>query len=323
MIRQEAGRGHSRSVSPSAISAASAGLLTCPPIPGSVAVGAAAACTTSTPSCCPRSPPTAPAPAGRLAASPGGSTVVVSASPRGPARDVADPAASVSRETAADTARLTRTGGTSTGCRAGCELSLRTVSCLATGWSTCELSAAPCSGSAPGPGRAARPPLPRSPLPRCGQPTPMVSSCDSFLADAREDGRNSAGHPTPFGEGITALLFCFKPLRATGTPAHRHRSGCCQPDDCRSRIDLTLPGEQNVGLPHTQRSQHLSGSCQFLLSLCSLDREHDPAGAEQPDREPRQPVQRRHGPGRHHVRGEPSGEVLRPATQNPRVRQPE
>ena len=107
--------------------------------------------------------------------------------------------ASVSRETAADSACFTRAGGPS-----------------GSPWKTCPCPSSPALLE-PGAGPAVRCPDPATtalapgtgrPVPdlRRGQPSPAGTSLDSSQVAPKERPRGSSGHPTPSGEAISALL---------------------------------------------------------------------------------------------------------------------
>src|SRR5262252_9492870 len=190
--------------------------------------------------------------------------------------------ASVSRETAADSACLTRTGGP-TG-----SPSRKTRPCP----SSPALPTFRAGPAASCPGPAAAGPAPATDHAvlgrRDGQPSPTVISLDSSRAAPSEKLAGPSGHPTPSGEAISALLpgqSCAvpnpMPLRSPAPgpaegqpgpgppagpaprPTHQgqFRSGRPipppslvrgQPDHCCSRIDLTAPDDQNLRVPQTQ-----------------------------------------------------------------------
>jgi hypothetical protein len=190
--------------------------------------------------------------------------------------------ASVSRETAADSACFTRAGGpTGSPSRKTCPwLSSPALPTFRAGLAaSCPAPAA--TGLALGTGR------PVTGL--CdGQPSPTVVSLDSSRAAPSEKPAGSSGHPRPSGEAISALLpgqscavpkpvpLCSPapgpaegqpgpgpPAGPAPSPAHQgqFRSDrpipppslvLGQPDHCCSRIDLTAPDDQNLRVPQTQ-----------------------------------------------------------------------
>jgi len=187
ITRQDGGRGHSRSVSPSAASAAWAGLtavvlagltgaagagpgLTACPCAGTVTGGRGdpgTAAIATPPPCPPPAPvwgetPPPGAGAAETAAAAGFPRVLTVPLPCASSGTLTF-RASVSRETA-DNACFTRAGGSS-----------RTAACDA------------CAGS-------------------CGHPRPTATSRDSSRARPDEGPAASSGHPTASGEAITALL---------------------------------------------------------------------------------------------------------------------
>src|SRR6516162_7642058 len=242
--RQDGGCGHSRSVSPSAASAAWAGLIavilaglidaagagpgvTARPCGGTVTGGGGDPGTSAvaTPPPCPSAAPV------RGGAPPPGAGAAETAAVAGFPRVLTVPLpcasagtltfrASVSRETA-DSAWSAWAGGSS--CTAACDA-----------W----------AGNR-------------------GHPRPTATSRDSSRADPNENPTASSGHPTASGEAISARSSQASPAaRPPGYfpgqsgqpsgPAPLASLASGQPDDCGSRIDLTLPGNENLHVSHTQ-----------------------------------------------------------------------
>src|SRR5579871_2946233 len=310
MTRQAGGRGHSRSVSPSAASATWAAFTTTGP--GAVApAGTGAEEDTSTAAgrlspmsaraCAGTRFPAEPAPGGAVRVtfgSPGAGTIgrepteppprppdtscskIAPAPPAGLPRVLTVPLpcassralafrASVSRETAADSACFTRAGDPSDA------PSLKTRPCLSS-------PVLPTFRAvlAPGKGRSVADPWD-------GQPSPDVMSRDSSRTAPSENLAGSSGHPTPSGEATSALLpgqSCAVSQAGTAAqsapgpaegqarswPCHRPAPGPAhqgqvrsgrpisppslarsQPDHCCSRIDHTAPDDQNFRVLQT------------------------------------------------------------------------
>src|SRR5215831_2502528 len=240
ITRQDGGRGHSRSVSPSAASAASAGLTAALPAGLTAAAGAGPGlaggpCAGTVTGACGdpgrsagATPPPCPAIAGTCAGAtlPGtgaAETAAVAGCPR--VLTVPLPCASscaltfrafVSRETA-DSACFTRAGGSyrSPARDAG-----------AHAWSGPALPAPPVPRGSPGPPRAA--PAPR-PVPRAagGHPRPTAVSWNPSGAGPGEAPAGSSGHPKASGEGISARSSQASPAAAKPILVFPGRS--CQP----------------------------------------------------------------------------------------------
>src|SRR5262245_55662473 len=373
ITRQDGGCGHSRSVSPSAASAAWAGVtaairagltgdagagpvLTGGPWAGTVtgAWGDPDRSAVAVPSACPLSPPacagaTLPGVgAAETATAAGLPRVLTVPLPCASSRALTS-RAFVSRETA-DSACFIRAGASSRSpARDACP---RTCSCPAllalpspwppSPWPPSPWPPSPCPPSPWPPTAAPRPLLAPSrlaaagrpgPCAARGQPSPTAASRDSSLAARSENPAALTGHPRASGEAISARSSQARPAAARPIPVFpgqpRQPAGPVrptsptgrQPDDCGSRIDLTAPGEENLRVSHAQPPQCIPRSPDLRIGLGTLDREYDPAGFEQAQRQGRQPVKPRHGARGHHVCGQSPGSLLGPGPPDPGVAQ--